>query len=311
MLSRVAENLYWYGRYLERAEDVGRMINVNGHLMLDLPRQMSPGWLPLVRISGSQALFEELNDSQDERQVVRFLLAEPRHAGSVLSCLAQARENLFAARDLVPREVWEQTNDLYLLAKDQLSGVLSKRRRQEFINDMIRRCQQIIGMLADTMSHDHAWDFVLLGRYQERADMTTRILDARSAHLLSGLGDAQPFEQLQWMSVLKSLTAYQMYRRHVRLRVKDSDVLRFLLLDPKFPRSVAFCLVAVAERLKGLPRHDEALMVVGRLQRMLDQADMTDLIQGGLSGYLDQLQKALIEVGETIRQTWFSNPATD
>ncbi len=323
MLSRVAENLYWYGRYLERAEDMGRMINVNGHLMLDLPRQMAPGWLPLVRITGSQALFEELyddhdnkrdnkrDDKRDERQVVRFLLAESRHAGSVLSCLGQARDNLFAARDLVPREVWEQTNDLYLSARDELSGVLSKRRRQEFIHNMIRRCQQIIGILADTMSHDHAWDFVLLGRYQERADMTTRILDARSAHLLSGIGDAQPFEQLQWMSVLKSLTAYQMYRRHVRLRVKGSDVLKFLLLDPKFPRSVAFCLGAVVERLKGLPRHEEAVMAVGRLQRMLDQADMNDLIQGGLGSYVDQLQRELIEVGNRISQTWFANASPD
>ena len=140
--------------------------------------------------------------------------------------------------------------------------------------------------------------------------MTTRILDARSAHLLTGVGDAQPFEQLQWRSVLKSLTAYQMYRRHVRLRVKGSDVLKFLLLDPAFPRSVAFCLAAVAERLKELPRHDEALMAVGRLQRKLDQADMNDLIQGGLSGYVDDLQRELIEVGDRISQTWFSNAAT-
>ncbi|MFP4208387.1 MAG: alpha-E domain-containing protein [Wenzhouxiangella sp.] len=305
MLSRVAENLYWYARYMERAEDLGRMVNVNGHLMLDLPGRLAPGWAPLVRITGSQILFDELYDSADERQVVRFLLADRRHPGSVMSCLAQARENLRASRDLVPREVWEQTNDLYLLAGEQLSGPLSKRRRHDVIVAVICRCQQLIGMLADTMSHDHAWDFLLLGRYHERADMTTRILDVRSAHLLRGVDDIQPFDQLQWMSVLKSLTAYQMYRRHVRLRVNGSDVLRFLLANPAFPRSVVFCLQAVAERLQSLPRHDTALVAVGRAQRMIDQADLDALVDGGLSEFVDVLQMELIGIGERIRQTWF------
>lgn len=305
MLSRVAENLYWYGRYLERAEDLGRLINVNGHLMLDLPRKMAPGWAPLIRITGSQALFDEIFDDNGERQVVRFLLAEPRHSGSVLSCLNLARENLRAARDLLPREVWEQTNDLCLTAHAQLAGNLSKRRRQEFIDLMIRRCQQLIGMLADIMSHDYAWDFILLGRYHERADMTSRILDVRSAHLLRGLDDIKPFDQLQWMSVLKSLTAYQMYRRHVRLRVRGPDVLRFLLGNPLFPRSVAFCLVAMAERLESLPEHEDTLVAVGRLKRLLDQADPDTLIQGQLSEFLDRIQLELIGIGELITQTWF------
>ena len=305
MLSRVAENLYWYGRYLERAEDLGRMINVNGHLMLDLPRSMAPGWAPLVRITGSQALFDELYDAPGERQVVRFLLADIRHSSSVLSCLNQARENLRAARDLLPREVWEQTNDLYLIAQDQLAGNLSKRRRQDFVDLMIRRCQQLIGMLADIMSHDYAWDFILLGRYHERADMTTRILDVRSAHLLRGVDESQPFDQLQWMSVLKSMTAYQMYRRHVRLRVRGADVLRFLLGNPLFPRSVAFCLGAMAERLEELPEHESTLVAVARVKRLVDQADAEALVDGGLSAFVDRIQLELIGVGELIRQTWF------
>lgn len=311
MLSRVAENLYWYGRYLERAEDLGRMINVNAHLMLDLPRRMAPGWAPLVRITGGQALFDELYDSSGERQVVRFLLADARHPGSVLSCLSQARENLRAARDLVPREVWEQTNDLFLLAQQQLAGPLAQRRRHDFIDTMVRRSQQLIGMLADTMSHDYAWDFILLGRYHERADMTTRILDVRSAHLLRGLDDVKPFDQLQWMSVLKSLTAYQMYRRHVRLRVRGPDVLKFLLADPLFPRSVIFCLDAMTGLLEELPDHEPTLIVVARIKRMLDQVDADALVSGGLSAYLDRIQLELIGVGDSISQTWFQLGATE
>ncbi len=306
MLSRVAENLYWHGRYLERAEDLGRLINVNAHLMLDLPRKISPGWAPLIRITASQEGFDELFDEAGERQVVRFLLADERNPGSILSSLHQARENLRAARDLVPREVWEETNNLYLLAQDQLTGNISKRRRHEFLRTMILRCQQISGMLTDTMSHDHAWNFMLLGRYQERADMTTRILDVRSADLLpKDVEDLIPYDQLQWMSVLKSLTAYQMYRRHVRLRVRGPDVLRFLLRDPAFPRSVAFCLQQLEDCLAELPDHEDTLRVVARLTRMIDQMDAHELVEGELTEFLDRIQSELVQIGDSVVETWF------
>ncbi|AKS42908.1 alpha-E domain-containing protein [Wenzhouxiangella marina] len=307
MLSRLADNLYWHGRYLERAEDLARLINVNANLNLDLPSGLSAGWLPLVRITGSAPLFKQLHDDHGERQVVRFLLSDERNPGSLRATLEFARENLRSARDLLPRELWEQMNALYLKGQEELSGPLSRRRRHEFLHQLILDCQQIAGTLLGTMSQDHAYDFILIGRYLERADMITRILEVRGYDLLPDTSeDLGPFESIQWMSVLKSLTGYQMYRRHVRTRVSGNDVLNFLLRDEQFPRSVMFCLRALEALLLELPGDDDqALRVVTRLQRQVHECELSGRRGSALAELMDQLQVELAAIDESIRQTWF------
>ena len=308
MLSRLAENLYWHGRYLERAEGLARLINVNAHLNLDLPGKLAPGWEPLVRITGNSALFNELFEGETtERQVVRFLIADERNPGSIRSSLEMARENMRSARDLLPREVWEQVNALYLQAGEQFSGNLSKRKRHDWLDELTLDCQQIAGMLMGTMSQDYAYDFILIGRYLERADMTTRIIDVRADDLMPDeLEELPPFESIQWMSVLKSLSAYQMYRRHVRMRVSGPDVLGYLLRDRLFPRSVMFCLRALETLLQGLPgEDDQALRVVAHLMRRVNEAPAAGLKGAPLSAFIDELQIELAEAGRQIRQTWF------
>ncbi|MGK7294948.1 MAG: alpha-E domain-containing protein [Candidatus Wenzhouxiangella sp. M2_3B_020] len=312
MLSRLAENLYWHGRYLERAEGLARLINVNAHLNLDLPAKLAPEWEPLVRITGHSDLFHELfGDEVGERQVAKFLISDERNPGSLQSSLAMARENMRSARDLLPREVWEQTNRLYLRISERISGNVSKRRRYDALNDLIEGSQQLAGMLMGTMSQDHAYDFLLLGRYLERADVTTRILDVRTDDLLAEQVDGSAaFSSLQWMSVLKSLSAYQMYRRHVRVRVNGPDVLAFLLRDRMFPRSVIFCLKAVESLLDDLPAQDDsALRATVGLMRHLDHAATAKLSGQPLSEFLDRVQVELGDVGQHISQTWFLSPA--
>ncbi|MBY6205061.1 alpha-E domain-containing protein [Halomonas denitrificans] len=307
MLSRLAENLYWHGRYLERAEDLARLINVNANLNLDLPKRIAPGWEPLVRITGAAATFAELHDDTDERTVVRFLLSDPDNPGSLRNTLEYARENLRSARDLLPREVWEQMNSLYLAGEDALTGPLSKRRRHEFLRELILDCQQIAGTLLGTMSQDHAYDFILIGRYLERADMTTRILDVRADDLLPDeLGELPPFDAIQWMSVLKSMTGYQMYRRHVRTRVSGPDVLAFLLRDPHFPRSVLFGLGALESLLHDLPGDDDqALRAVTRMERRLNEMNLEGIKGERLGELMDELQLEVADIDRCIRQTWF------
>ncbi len=310
MLSRLAENLYWHGRYLERAEDLARLVNVNANLHLDLPGQLTPGWEPLVRIVGNPELFDELYEDKSERHVVRYMMADERNPGSLRATLEFARENLRSARDLLPREVWEQMNALYLKGQDELPANLSKRRRHEFLRELILDCQQLAGTLLGTMSQDDAYSFILIGRYLERADMTTRILDVRANDLLPhDLEDLPPYESIQWMSVLKSLTAYQMYRRHVRLRVNGSDVLRFLLRNDEFPRSVMFCMGALEALIADLPgEDDQALRSVTRLQRMLNESKLVKLRGQPLSDLMDQLQIETASIDDAIRQTWFLRP---
>ena len=310
MLSRLAENLYWHGRYLERAEDLARLINVNTTLNLDLPAGLSAGWEPLIRITGHATAFQALGHQPNERQVVRFLLADEGNAGSLRATLQYARENLRSARDLLPREVWEQMNALYLKGERELSGTLAKRRRQDFLHELILDCQQIAGMLLGSMSQDHAYDFMLIGRYLERADMTSRILEVRGYDLLPDASEElTPYDSIQWMSVLKSLTAYQMYRRHIRLRVSGNDVLRFLLRNEQFPRSVLFCLRAIEHLIHDLPAdNDDALRSVTGLQRRVHEVRLEGLRGQPLRELMDQLQKELAETHGAISRSWFPLP---
>ncbi|MCP1727674.1 putative alpha-E superfamily protein [Natronospira proteinivora] len=306
MLSRVAENLYWTARYMERAEDLARLVNVHSNLILDLPRSVELGWEPLIAITGAEKAFAGLFEEMDERNVTRFLIADKRYPGSILSALFMARENLRSTRDLVPREGWEQVNDLYLHARQELKGGIAKRKRYDFLRGVIQRCQQLTGLLSGTMSHDEAYEFIRIGRNLERADMTTRILDVRSEDLLPRRAeDLTPFENIQWMSVLKSLTAYQMYRRNVRVRVRGADVLRYLLQDPNLPRALHHCMSQVEASLHALPRNDAPLRAVTRMKRQVQEADVPRLAETGLHEFIDDIQVDLGQIHGEISNTYF------
>jgi uncharacterized alpha-E superfamily protein len=329
MLSRVAQNIYWMARYVERAEDTARIINVNTNLLLDLPRNMTFGWLPLIFIVGAEKLFFEKDPNRlaDENAVVKFLIGDSENPGSIISSLASARENLRTTRDTVPQEAWEQINGLYIYARDH---VPTRRGRFEFLRRVIHGAQQINGMLAGSMSRNAAYDFVWLGRFLERADMTTRILDVRSANLLSRTdqmaalkqtqeqsGQTQvaavereeqnPFESIQWMSVLKSLSAYQMYRQQVRLRVGGPDVLKFLLQDESFPRAVSFCLKQLEICLRELPKNAAPLATIDALKQRLNAAEVPKLADAGLHEFIDQFQVGLGELHHRIAAAYFAH----
>ncbi|MCP5156946.1 MAG: alpha-E domain-containing protein [Ectothiorhodospiraceae bacterium] len=308
MLSRVAETLYWLGRYAERAEDTARLVNVNAHLLLDLPRGLAPGWRPLVAITGSEDVFQARYPDYEERHVVRFLIGDRDYPSSVLASLRMVRENARTIRDIVPREVWELVNALYLDAQEHVSTGLSKRGRHAYLSRIIRGAQTLAGMLDGTMSHDVGYEFLRIGRNLERADMTTRIIDVRSADLLAQADtELRPFENIQWMSVLKSLTAYQMYRRTMQVRVRRSDALRFLLQDQAFPRAFYHCVVAAETGIAGLPRPERAARVTAHLKRQAQQADVRGLADDAtaLHAFVDQLQVGLGRLHEAIAGTWF------
>lgn len=308
MLSRVAKQLYWFARYIERAENTARLINVNTNLLLDLPRQHEFGWQSLIEITGSEELFASLYDTPEERHVMRFLISDRSNPGSIQSCLFFARENLRTTRDIIPREAWELVNDLNLFTKNNLTSGLSRRRRWGFMKNIIGSSHQITGLLAGTMNHDVGYDFLRMGRNLERADMTTRIVDVRSADLLLEHDGLTPFGNIQWMSVLKSLTAYQMYRQYVKLRVRGPDVLKFLLQTEIFPRSFAHCLEQVQLCLENLPESDPLLRNVLSLRRNVKEADVDKLAKAGedLHNYIDQLQSQLAGLHAAITHTYFA-----
>jgi uncharacterized alpha-E superfamily protein len=307
MLARVAENMYWMSRYVERAEDLARLINVNSNLHLDLPKGIAPGWRPLLTIIGADEAFaEKYGDADDEARVLRFLLADRDNPQSILATVAAARENARTFRDAIPREGWEEINGLYHHARDHVQAGLTKRGRFDYLAQIIRRSQTLTGLLAGCMNRDEAYFFIQVGRQVERADMTTRILDVRTASLVpEQIPDRRSFENILWMSVLKSLTGYQMYRLEMHVRIQRRDVLRFLLQSRRFPRAVPRCLDELARRLEDLGGGEDALRVVNRLQRTLAELELAALDQEALHALVDALQVGLGEVHDAIAATYF------
>jgi uncharacterized alpha-E superfamily protein len=306
MLSRVAENLYWMARYVERAENTARLISVNANLLLDLPKGIAPGWLPLIDILGLSRAFNDRYPDPSERQILRFLIGSESNSGSIICCLHAARENCRTVRDALPREVWETLNELHIYARENLSAGLTKRGRYAYLERIIRGSAAFIGILAMALSRDNAFDFLRIGRNLERADMSTRIIDVRSADLLpNDVVDLRPFDTIQWVSVLHSLSAYQMYRRHMQAQVRRDVVLQFLFKDTRFPRSVRHCLDAVEECLGNLKNNREPLKRVRALVRKVDRTKLENLDQATLHGYIDDLQVNIIKLHNALAETYF------
>ncbi|WP_031430330.1 alpha-E domain-containing protein [Methylomicrobium agile] len=309
MLSRVAENIYWVGRYLERAENTARLLAANAALHLDLPRGITPAWEPLIAMAGAQDLFEAQHSDYSEPEVIRFMLGSEQNPSSILSSLRAARENARTIRDYMPREAWELINKHHLDAGERLDEGLSKRGRHEYLKRIILTTQTLNGMLAGTMNHDQGYHFLLLGRNIERADMTTRIIDVRTDGLLplenSGL---QAFETLQWVSLLRSLSAYQMYRRSMQARVRRGDVLLFLFQSADFPRSIRHNLCNIERSLKTLPNHESAIRILYQAKSRILSTPVEKMPCAPLHHFIDQVQIALDRVHDEISSAWFLPP---
>ncbi len=306
MLARVAENVYWFARYMERAENTARLVNVNAHLLLDLPRGIAPGWLPLVDISGSRDAFDTRYPKADDRDVVHYLVADPNNPGSIYSSLRAARENARTLREVLPTGAWEMLNDFHAAFVRDIGSSLTKRARFNFLNGIVRSLQLVSGALDGTMNRNAAHTFLLLGRNLERTDMTSRIVDVRSAQLLpAATPELRPFESVQWMSVLKSLSAYQMYRVAVRSRVRRADVLQFLLRNDQFPRACLFCFNQVELFLRSLPRSEPVLDRLEAARAYVVRAALDSLDQPGLHGFIDRLQLHINEVHEGVARLYF------
>lgn len=305
MLSRVAERIYWMARYLERAENTARLVNVYREIMLDLPKGVGVEWRQLVEITGTETYFEPRYRTSGERNVLKFVLLDQNNPSSVMSCLAGARENVRTTRDLVPTEGWEHVNELYMYGKKKFGGDKLPARLHEVLSEIVMRCQQIVGLLAGTMSHGDAYQFARIGRSLERADMTTRIIDVGSTTLIAPGEELPRLENRLWMDLLRSLSAYQMYRQTVRRRITGPDAVTFLLRDPQFPRSALHGLNTIQRSLTLLPRSDAPLRVVARTQRRLAETDVDGLFQNELHEHMDELQAEFGDIHDHIVSAWF------
>lgn len=307
MLSRVAENLYWMTRYLERAENTARLINSTTQMLLDLPRGASFGWDALLKVVGLDETYDRHYASHSEANIMRFLIHDADNPSSIVACISNARENTRTFREVLPMEIWERINRFYLYAQKYADKALTGRGpRYEFLTGVIEWRQSVVGLLSGTMSQDVAYQFIKLGRNIERADMTTRIVDVHSAVQLPDDEAARAITQERlWVSTLNALSAYPMYRRHVGVHVECGPVLEFLIKNPHFPRTVVHCLGEIEQCLAVLPQFHGPLAAVRRAWKAVNRMRFTPLAPGELQAALDGIQGDLIDLNAALNQQYF------
>jgi len=332
MLSRVADAIYWASRYVERAENVARFIDVSLNLMLESSAHGERDWLSLVQTTGDQEFFEKKYGKATAQSVTQFLTFDDEYSSSILSSVSRARENARSVRDIISREMWQELNEFYLM-------VLQTARPGVQPEDLIDFCARVKragiyfeGVTNATLSRGEAFHFANLGRMLERADKTSRILDVKY-FLLSpapshGVMQLQSQSQSQssqspssqsqngntdevgWTTLLNSASALQMYRQiwHV---TTPATVSAFLLLDRDFPRSILACVRSAQESLhaiSGAPLgsfENESERLLGRLRSELDYAKIEEIMEQGLHQYIDELQGQLNSASTALQSQFF------
>lgn len=313
MLSRVAESIYWMNRYIERAESVARFVDVNLHLALDLAEGGREQWAPVIATTGDGEMFTARHGEATRANALRFLTFDAGYPSSILSCLRAARENARSVREAISSEMWETVNRAYLSVHDasrRQDDVLAA--PHDFYDDVKLAAQQFVGTAYVTMTHNEAWHFARMGRLLERADKTSRILDVKYFMLLPELSDVgTAYDEVQWAALLKSASAFEMYRKRWGLIV-PSRVVAFLTLDRSFPRSMRYCVNKAERSLHAITGNavstasSSAERTLGRLRAELEFVDADELIAAGLHERIDGFQGRLNAVGDAVYETFFA-----
>ena len=310
MLSRVAESIYWMSRYIERAENMARIADVNEHLMLDLPPGLPPQWAPLVAITGDESAFDSRYSAADQDEVYWFLTFDAANPNSILSSLRAARENARSIREIISSAIWAEINEAYLYVEHHAKARAAP--DHAFLRNVIRASHSVEGATNATLSHAEAFHFSRIGRLTERADQTTRFVDIRYFTLLPSPHEVDtPTDDLHWTAVLQSASALEMYRqRHGMVQMRGA--VEFLLVDPDFPRSVRNCVSRASESLRAITGtrpgtyRNAAERRLGRLAAELDYTSIEEVIIDGLHEFLDSTQAKLNACGASLRDSFFA-----
>ena len=311
MLSRVADSIYWMSRYVERAENVARFIDVNLNLALDVGPEMDRHWDPLIYTTGDHSEFQERYPGGTQQNVIQFLTFDTENPNSILCCLRSARENARTVRDMISSPMWEEINKFYLLVKTASQAqVLGS--PFDFFAQIKLLAYTLDGVVQSTLSHGEAWHFHRMGQMIERADKTSRILDVKYFLLLPQVSDVgTQLDTNQWGALLKSASALEMYRK-AHGRITPRQVAEFLLMDREFPRAIRFCVGHAEQSLLQITGgsrgnfHNKAEQRLGRLRSEFDYTNIDEVFTMGLHEFIDQFQIKLNAVGQAISDTFFA-----
>ena len=320
MLSRVANSLYWMSRYIERAESIARLVDVNLQLLLDFRNlddaTLNAHWMPIVQSSGDEELFRKLYPRTTGKNVTEFMVFNVDNSNSIVSSVGQARENARMVRDQITTELWEEINRLYLFLHSPRAPKLWRESPSDFFQTIRNGSLLLQGLTDGTIVRNEGWFFIQCGRYLERADKTSRILDVRHASLPAHGAPTDPSQTdaLGWSAVLRSCSAWDAYKALNGAEIQPALVAEFLLLSDDFPRSVRFSvrhLNSVLRRISGVHEgrfSNEAEKLAGRLLAELQFSTAEDIFEIGLHQYIDVLQGKLNAIGEALFQAYIFQP---
>lgn len=314
MLSRHAENLYWLGRYLERADNVARLADANFQANIEqFQADGEEAWDAVIEALGAQEVFAAMRSQRPALDPSEFVVYSVGHPQSVRSTIAQARALARELREYLSREVFEEINRLYLTSMAAATG---EQGRRIFTNDVRRMVAATLGLFHHTVVNTEASDWFRCGLYLERADMTSRIIDSKYFVLLPSAAEVGgPIDRYQWSAVLRSASALEAYHKRYREAVTGPRVAELLLFDPGFPRSLIYCVEHLHDHFESaiegssspqtvFPAREIALMGLD-----LRAASMGGVIETGLHEFLDEFQARLAQVDQALTEHIF-NPFT-
>lgn len=315
MLSRVADSCFWLSRYIERAETNARILDVNMQLMLDFedqtPLSMQQHWQPVLATLEDQELFTKIHETVTPDTVMDFVTFEKKNPHGIYSCVANARENARTVREQISSEMWEQLNRTFLYLRDGRARADFLESPIDFYRRLVDQLHGFQGTTDATMTHGEGWDFIQIGKYLERADSTSRVLDIKYHILLpSGEQVGGHVDITQWMAVLRSCSGLEAYLKSYVGHVSGWQVAEFLILHDEFPRSIRFCvdgLDSALHRVSGCEKNHfstEAERLSGLLRSTLDYTTISSVFDNGLHQFLDKTQLNLIEIAEAIKETY-------
>ena len=317
MLSRTASNIFWLARYLERMENLARIIGVSERMAMmpgETEREVHSQWESAIIISGCEPLFNDSGCAMEREAILEFLIRDPENPSSLYSSIQNARINGRSVRNVLTMEMWESLNTTWLEFEARWNSYRNDNDIRPFLDWIKERTASFRGAIGGTMVRDQAWRFTQIGTHIERADNTARILDVKYHVLLpedSGVGGSVDY--FQWTTILRAVSALGSYHYLYRDQPKPWKIAELLILRSEMPRSLIYCMRQIEDRLSELQEElndrSSCHRFAGKLCSELRYADANEIFQNGLHEWLTRFIERNTHLSEEIRNCYMMVPA--
>jgi len=310
MLSRIADSMYWMARYLERAGETARLMEINLLYLVEAEEDMGEEdkWRPILQINSSEPLYDEqFGGGISTPRVLQFISAGRSNPSSIRTCLRLFRENARVARDRISKEMWEAVNEIWMKFDERLKGTLTAERAGALFVELRNQVARFNGLVASTMMRGEAYAFYQLGGCFERADMTSRTLDIKYHIILPDLSMVgSALDYYQWAALLKSLSGFEAFRRNYHSGFMPADVAEFVVLNRDFPRSIAFSVerMGAALQIIGLEQKDATKETFSDVSAMVG-VTAQQIFDDGLHEHLESLLERLSLFHSALAEEFF------